>query len=156
MLSLKACLEEVARLGPGYVVNECGYEWEACVLLANFAATFPHELEGQVHFLRPGRYGDGAIYEDGSRGEMRSAVPLYRVEQQRVAVRSRQGVDHLGVFGNSTADHPANLSRYPTDHLSNTIGNAGRSPDLSTPVAQGSGRSANRGAAQGFYHRSYR
>lgn len=68
MLSLKACLEEVARLGPGYVVNECGYEWEVRELLTWLATTFPHELERLVHFLRPDQYGDGAIYEGVSRG----------------------------------------------------------------------------------------
>ena len=89
MLSLKACLEEIARLGPGYIVNECGYEWEARELLAWLAATFPHDLEGCVHFLRPDRYWEGAIYEEGHRGEMAYAVPLYRVERQRVATESR-------------------------------------------------------------------
>lgn len=89
MLSLKACLEEIARLGPGYVVNECGYEWEARELLAWLVASFPQELELSVFFLRPDRYGDGAIYEEGTCGEMICAVPLYRVERQRVTAGSR-------------------------------------------------------------------
>ena len=88
MLSLKACLEEIARLGPGYVVNECGYEWEARELLAWLQTTFPHELELLVHFLRPDRHGDGAIYQESSREELTYAVPLYSVERQRVASES--------------------------------------------------------------------
>ena len=89
MLSLKACLEEVARLGPGYVVNECGYEWEPCELLAWLAGTFPLELDQLVAVLRPDRYGDGAIYAEGTRGELPYAVPLYQVERQRVAAGRR-------------------------------------------------------------------
>lgn len=89
MLSLRTCLEEIARLGPGYVVNECGYEWEARELLIWLAGTFPHELEQRVAFLRPDRYGDGAIYEGGSCGALTCAVPLYLVERQRVAAGNR-------------------------------------------------------------------
>ena len=84
MLSLQACLEEIARLGPSYVVNEGGYEWEPHELLAWLATSFPHELDQLVAFLRPDRYGDGAIYEEESRGELSYTVPLYRVERQRV------------------------------------------------------------------------
>lgn len=89
MLSLKACLEEVVRLGPDYVVNEGGYEWEPRELLAWLAATFPHELDRLVAFLRPDRCGDGAIYEEGSCGELPYAVPLYQVERQHVAAGGR-------------------------------------------------------------------
>ena len=84
-ISLKNCLEEIARLGPTYVVNECGYEWKAQELLAWLSISFPHELNWLVSFLRPDRHGDGAIYEDSGYGEMTCAVPLYLVERQRVA-----------------------------------------------------------------------
>ena len=88
MLNLKACLEEIARLGPGYIVNECGYEWEARELLSWLAASFPRELELQVFFLRPNRFGDGVIYEEGTCGELTYTVPLYQVERQREATGS--------------------------------------------------------------------
>jgi hypothetical protein len=88
MLRLRACLEEIARQGPDYVINECGYEWEARELLTWLAVTFPYELECLVHFLRPDRYGDGAIYEEGNSGELIYAVPLYWVQRRRVAVGS--------------------------------------------------------------------
>ena len=80
MPTLQVTLEEVARLGPTYILNEAGYEWSAGELMQWLHQHFPVLLGQSVYLLRP-RIGDtGAIYAVDQAGKVQSAMPLYRIE----------------------------------------------------------------------------
>lgn len=82
MQTLQVSLEEVAQMGPTYILNEAGYEWSAGALLQWLRQQFPAHLDLPVYVLRP-RIGDrGAIYAVDPTGEILSAVPLYWIERR--------------------------------------------------------------------------
>jgi hypothetical protein len=86
MQTLQVSLEEVAQMGPTYILNEAGYEWSAGALLQWLRQQFPTHLDLPVYMLRP-RIGDrGAIYAVDPTGEVLSAVPLYWIERRLPSV----------------------------------------------------------------------
>lgn len=85
MATLQACLEEVARLGPGYILNDAGYEWTATALLHRLRDEAPVLLTTQAYLLRPRFKGTGAIYEISRKDGVISPVPLYWIEWQPVS-----------------------------------------------------------------------
>jgi hypothetical protein len=86
MSTLQACLEEVARLGPGYILNEAGYEWSAEKLLRWLKSHSPALLQTPTYLLRPQIRGTGAIYEIQQDGEALNPVPLYWIEWRPLPV----------------------------------------------------------------------
>jgi hypothetical protein len=57
MQTLQGSLEEVAQMGPTYILNEAGYEWSAEVLLQWLRQQFPAHVDLPVYVLCP-RIGD--------------------------------------------------------------------------------------------------
>ncbi len=95
MSTLQACLEEVARLGPGYILSDAGYEWTAAALLQWLKSEAPALLTAQAYLLRPQFKGTGAIYEISREDGGVSPVPLYWIEWQPVSLTHLWAKDPL-------------------------------------------------------------
>ena len=60
-LSLRQCLDQVAALGPDYVVTDQGVEWTAAGLLASLIRDHPDRLDLPMYLRLPDAQQDGAI-----------------------------------------------------------------------------------------------
>ena len=78
-LTLRACLEQVAQLGTGYVVSVQGTAWAATELLSWLSQHTPVSLEQPMYLRLPSPRLDGAICELLPQGGF---VLLYRIERR--------------------------------------------------------------------------
>ena len=74
------CLEQVAKLGTGYVVTDQGTEWSAIELLSWLSQHKPASLELPMYLRLPSPLLDGAICEVIPRGGF---ILLYRIERRK-------------------------------------------------------------------------
>lgn len=79
MVTLKHCLQEVARLGPDYVVYDDQDEWTASDLLCWLQTQPPAFLWRRVYMVFPDDTEEGAIYALSADGILTTDVPLYRI-----------------------------------------------------------------------------
>ncbi|HLW02554.1 MAG TPA: hypothetical protein VKT82_28130 [Ktedonobacterales bacterium] len=81
MTTLKAALEEVAGLGPGYLISDHGAYWLADDMLMLLERDAPERLSYSASLVVPDINGDGAIYATEEAYIAASAIPLYRVHR---------------------------------------------------------------------------
>jgi hypothetical protein len=86
ILTLQESLEEVSRLGIGYLVFDDWQEWRARDLLALLAQHHPDLLSMPVALVPPDASGDGAIFAVDQEGEPSTDRPLFRIERRRPTV----------------------------------------------------------------------
>ena len=80
MPTLKATLEEVVGLGPGYLISDHGAYWLVSDLLERLERDAPERLAYPVSWVVPDDTGDGAIYPSDDTEHVLSPTPLYRIE----------------------------------------------------------------------------
>ncbi len=85
-LTLQASLEEVARLGAGYILYSAEEEWIATDLLETLQQEHPDLLGLPVALVQPDGTGEGAVYEVDLDGQALTDVPLYRIERRSPTV----------------------------------------------------------------------
>lgn len=85
-LTLEASLEEVARLGEGYLLSSGGEEWTARDLLTWMQHGHPDLIFLPVALVPPDANGDGGVFEVDPSGEALFDVPLFRIERRPLMV----------------------------------------------------------------------
>ncbi len=82
--TLQTSLEDVTRLGDGYLLTGAGEEWRARDLLAWLEQEHPDLLSLPVTLVPPDANGDGdgAVFEVDLEGEPITDAPLYRLERR--------------------------------------------------------------------------
>lgn len=85
-LTLEASLQEVARLGEGYLLTSAGEEWTASDLLTWLQHGHPDLISLPVALVPPDANGDGGVFEADPSGEAIFDVPLFRIERRRPMV----------------------------------------------------------------------
>src|SRR5215813_9726545 len=81
MPTLRIILEEVAGLGPGYLISDHGSYWIAADMLTRLESDAPERLNYSVSLVVPEAEDDGAIFASEEAYEATSAEPLYRVHR---------------------------------------------------------------------------
>jgi hypothetical protein len=81
MPTLRVILEEIAGLGPGYLISDHGSYWLAADVLARLESDAPERLSYSVSLAVPEAEEDGAIFASEEAYEAASAVPLYGVHR---------------------------------------------------------------------------
>ena len=81
MPTLRAILEEVVGLGPGYLISDHGAYWLACDLLERLEQDTPERLTYPVSWVTPDVTEEGAIYASDDAEKILSPEPLYRVHR---------------------------------------------------------------------------
>jgi hypothetical protein len=81
MPTLQAILEEVASLGPGYLISDHGAYWLVSDLLERLDREAPKKLAYSVSWVVPDDAGDGAIYACEDAYDVTSIAPLYRTHR---------------------------------------------------------------------------
>jgi hypothetical protein len=82
ILTLQTSLEEVFRLGDGYLVSDDWQEWQARDLLTLLVQHHPDLLSWPVALVLPDATGAGAIFELDQEGEPITTRPFYRIERR--------------------------------------------------------------------------
>ena len=81
MPTLKAVLEEVVELGPGFLLSDHGAYWLAGDVLERLERDAPERLTFPVSWVEPADMEEGAIYASDDTEAVLSPVPLYRVHR---------------------------------------------------------------------------
>ena len=81
MPTLRSILEEIAGLGPGYLISDHGSYWLATDVLTRLESDTPERLEYSVSLVAPEAEEDGTIFATEEAYEAASAVPLYGVHR---------------------------------------------------------------------------
>ena len=81
MPTLRSALEEIAGLGPGYLISDHGSYWLATDVLARLESDAPERLAYSVSLVTPEAEEDGAIFASEEAYAAASAVPLYGVHR---------------------------------------------------------------------------
>lgn len=81
MPTLRVILEEVAGLGPGYLISDHGAYWLVSDLLECLERDAPERLAYPVSWVVPEGMLEGAIYASDDAEEVLSVVPLYRIHR---------------------------------------------------------------------------
>ena len=85
-LTLKASLEELARLGEDYLLESAGEEWRARDLLAYLEGDTPDLLDVPVALVPPDATGAGVVVEVDLAGEQLKDALLYHIERRKPTV----------------------------------------------------------------------
>jgi hypothetical protein len=86
MPTLKAVLEEVVNLGPGFLLSDDGAYWLASDVLGRLEQDAPERLTYSVSWVEPEDMEEGAIYASDDTEAVLSPIPLYRVHRQSRAL----------------------------------------------------------------------
>lgn len=79
MPTLRAILEEVAGLGPGYLISDHGTYWLISELLERLERHAPERLEYLVSWDLQDYTLEGGIYPSDHTEQVLSPAPLYRI-----------------------------------------------------------------------------
>ena len=81
MPTLKAVLEEVAGLGPGYLISDHGAYWLVSDVREHLERGAPERLTFPVSWVVPTETAEGAIYASDDTEEVLSVLPLYGIHR---------------------------------------------------------------------------
>jgi hypothetical protein len=81
MPTLQAILEEVAGLGPGYLISDHGAYWLVSDLVERLEQAAPERLTYSVSWVVPDDTEEGAIYASDATEAVLSVAPLYRIHR---------------------------------------------------------------------------
>jgi hypothetical protein len=79
MPTLRAILEEIEGLGPGYLISDHGAYWLVNDLLERLEQDAPERLTYPVSWVVSEGTEEGAIYASDDTENVLSPVPLYRI-----------------------------------------------------------------------------
>ncbi len=81
MPTLKTVLEEVAGLGPGYLISDHGTYWLVSDVLERLERDAPERLTFSVSWVMPEDAEAGAIYASDDAEDVLSVTPLYGIHR---------------------------------------------------------------------------
>lgn len=81
MPTLKVILEEIARLGSGYLLSDHGAYWLASDLLERLEQETPERLMYPVSWVVREDSGEGAVYASDEAEVVLSPEPLYQLHR---------------------------------------------------------------------------
>src|SRR5262249_20152103 len=93
MPTLRVTLEEIAGLGPGYLISDHGSYWLATDMLERLESDAPERLDYSGSLVVPEAEEGGAIFATAEAYEAASAAPLYRVHRLISAPLAAEAVE---------------------------------------------------------------